>query len=80
MNLFCRLGWHQWYRDGALFYSGDRCNRCERWRNRHEGENVEWERETWAEAPKSRTGALNFVAEAVTRRRMENMRNSKPQL
>ena len=51
MSWRCRLGIHQWYRDGAMFASADRCNRCERWKHPRAGAEVERERWLWTQAP-----------------------------
>lgn len=44
---WCRLGFHRWYMDGAMFTAADRCDRCDRWKNPSEGAAVERERAAW---------------------------------
>lgn len=50
--LSCRLGWHRWYLDGAMFNCADRCDKCGRYKHPDEGERLRREREAWMAQPK----------------------------
>jgi hypothetical protein len=47
--LFCRLGFHQWYLDSAIFSSVRRCSQCSMVDNESDALKLEIERKIWKE-------------------------------
>lgn len=68
MSALCRVGLHSWYSDGAMFTAADRCERCNRWRRREDGAEVERERGYWQAGMKpGEVVAALLVGPAVAR-------------
>jgi len=65
--LLCRLGFHQWYLDSAIFCSVRRCYRCSVVDNESAAEKVALERKIWKEESQSNSDFVT-VAFAVSKK------------
>jgi hypothetical protein len=60
-SLLCRLGWHDWYTDSAVFSHAKRCNRCREYENQDAAEQLQFERRMWTVFGKSHYGVMEAM-------------------
>lgn len=50
-NLLCKVGFHNWFVERAIASYGNRCERCYRWQDKKQAQQVEQELRFIAENP-----------------------------
>jgi len=64
-SLLCRLGFHQWYLDSAIFCSVQRCQRCSAVDDESDAKRLALERKIWEEEGRNNSGySATFLAVA----------------
>lgn len=65
--LLCKLGFHKWYLDSAIYYGVHRCHRCSAVDDELEAERLALERKIWKEE-NSKSSDFKTVSIAVAKR------------